>query len=98
MSILERDIERTVSKYALDHKFLSYKFVSPNNKGVPDRVFVSPQGQIIFIEFKQKGKYLTKLQYFIFNKLSERGCKVYMVRDVLEGIAIIDKYLNKESI
>lgn len=90
--MLERNIERIVTKYALNQGFLSYKFTSPNNRGVPDRIFISPKGQIIFVEFKQKGKWLTRLQNFIFNKLETRGCKIYVANDVLEGMAILDKY------
>lgn len=90
--MLERDIERIVTKHAIDYGFLSYKFTSPNNRGVPDRIFISPTGQVIFIEFKQKGKWLTKLQYFIFNKFESRGCKIHVVNDVLEGITILDRY------
>ena len=90
--MLERDIERIVTKHAKDNEFLSYKFTSPNNRGVPDRIYISPTGHTIFIEFKQKGKRLTKLQYYIFNKFESRGCKLHVVDDVLSGIDILNKY------
>lgn len=93
--MFERDIERIVTKHATDQGFLSYKFTSPNNRGVPDRIYISPTGQVIFVEFKQKGKWLTKLQYYIFNKFESRGCKIHVVDDVISGIDLLNKYKEK---
>ena len=35
-------------KYCHEHSILCYKFVSPNQRGVPDRILVLPGGQVIF--------------------------------------------------
>lgn len=90
--MLERDIERIVNKHAVDQGFLSFKFTSPNNRGVPDRIFIAPNGQVIFVEFKQKGMFLTKLQHFMFNLFESRGCKIHVVNDVVDGIDLLNKY------
>lgn len=34
---------------------VAYKFVSPGNVGVPDRVVVLPGGRVIFVELKAEG-------------------------------------------
>lgn len=93
--MLERDIKRIVSQYATDNGFKVFGWSSPNNRGVPDKIFISPMGHVIFVEFKQKGKFLTKLQYYIFNLLKERGCYIHVANDVLSGIDIINKYKEK---
>ena len=50
-----------------------YKWVSPNIKGVPDRICLFPGGKTIFIELKSEGKYPTELQYFMLEKLRTLG-------------------------
>ncbi|MCU7380834.1 VRR-NUC domain-containing protein [Clostridiales Family XIII bacterium ASD5510] len=40
----------------------AYKFVSPGNAGVPDRLVALPGGRIAFIELKAPGKKPTPLQ------------------------------------
>ena len=40
MAILEKDIESACCKLAKAAGWLSYKFVSVNNRGVPDRLFI----------------------------------------------------------
>ena len=57
----ESEIEKKVSNYAKTQGWLSYKFVSPSNRGVPDRIYLKA-GKCIFIEFKAPKKKPTKLQ------------------------------------
>lgn len=40
----------------------AYKFVSPGNDGVPDRLVCLPGGRAVFVELKAPGKKLTRLQ------------------------------------
>lgn len=40
----------------------AFKFVSPGNDGVPDRLVLLPGGKMIFIETKAPGKVSTPLQ------------------------------------
>ena len=41
---------------------VAYKFVSPGNVGVPDRVVVLPGGRVIFVELKAEGGRLSPMQ------------------------------------
>ncbi|MGN7309247.1 VRR-NUC domain-containing protein, partial [Bacillus subtilis] len=41
---------------------IAYKFVSPGNSGVPDRMVLLPKGRTVFVELKAPGKKPTKLQ------------------------------------
>ena len=41
---------------------VAYKFVSPSNRGVADRLVVLPQGVVWFVEVKKDGGRLSTLQ------------------------------------
>jgi hypothetical protein len=41
---LEKVIEKTVCKYAESKGCVQFKFVSVNNRGVPDRIIITPVG------------------------------------------------------
>jgi hypothetical protein len=90
--MLEREIENRVVKYAKDRKFLAYKFTSPSNRSVPDRLLISPTGKIFFIEFKRKGKLPTKLQDFTIQTFKSRGVSVSIIDDCDKGKLLIDEY------
>ena len=67
----------------------AYKFVSPGNQGVPDRIVLLPGGVIDFIELKDKGKKPTALQLNQHTKLRALGFNVLVI-DSKEGV---DEYL-----
>ena len=54
----------------------AYKFVSPGNAGVPDRLVCLPGGQAIFVELKASGKKPTALQTLQQRKISSLGFEV----------------------
>ena len=71
----ESALERKVVKWCSEHGVLTYKFVSPNNRGVPDRIIIC-NGHILFLELKQPGKKPTKLQLREMRRLQDAGCWV----------------------
>lgn len=83
--IRERDIEAKVVKWAKNNGWLTYKFVSPSQRGVPDRIFIK-EGHIVFIEFKAPGKKPTQLQAHTIKKLREAECEVHVFDDVESAI------------
>jgi hypothetical protein len=59
--LLEKEIEKYLIQKVKAKGGIAYKFVSPQNRGVCDRIVVLP-GRVVFVEVKQpKGK-LTELQ------------------------------------
>lgn len=52
----------------------AYKFVSPGNAGVPDRIVVLPGGHIGFVELKKRGEKPRKLQQHKMRELEDLGC------------------------
>ena len=85
----ETQIESKIVKKAKELGFLTYKFSSPSNRGVPDRMFISPHGEVFFIEFKSaKGK-LTKLQENVIKDIGEYGVGVFIINSVEVGLQIL---------
>lgn len=72
----ERDLERKFRDAVKASGGRAYKFVSPGNDGVPDRLVVLPGGHIGFVELKQKGKRPSGLQEQQIRALRSMGCFV----------------------
>lgn len=93
--LTERKIESTIAKKALELGFLTYKFTSPSNRGVPDRIFINKNGQIFFIEFKSPSGKVTALQRMVFSKLIHRDIPIYLVNNIQRGVDILNSNINK---
>lgn len=79
--IQESYIERKSCAIAKAAGWLVYKFSSPNQKGVPDRIFIRA-GRVVFAEFKAPGKQPTPLQARQIEKLREQGMEVHVIDSV----------------
>ena len=90
--MLEKHIERKVCDYARSCDFLVYKFTSPQRRSVPDRLFISPKGVTLFIEFKAPGKKCTEGQSREIGRLKAKNIPVFVVDDPDEGKRIIGLY------
>ena len=58
----EKSIEQYLVRKVRETGGKAYKFVSPGNAGVPDRLVIFPSGKVIFVELKAPGKVPTNLQ------------------------------------
>lgn len=70
----ERDIEKWLQERVRAIGGLAFKFVSPGNDGVPDRIIVLPGGRVWFIELKREGERPTALQEWQIERLRALGC------------------------
>lgn len=84
--MLERKIEADCVKWAKANGWLSYKFTSPANRGVPDRMFLR-NGVTVFVEFKRPGGKVSTLQNRQIEKLRACDFRVFVI-DSLEGFKI----------
>jgi hypothetical protein len=87
----ESVIEKKVSDYAKLLGWLSYKFTSPQNRGVPDHIYFR-EGHTILIEFKAPGKLPSKLQQKHISRLQDQLIHVYVVDDIEQGKDIFNAY------
>ena len=95
--MLEKELERKFVNILRKKGCIVYKFVSPGNAGVPDRLVITPKGTVHFAELKQKGKLLRPLQVMQAKRLAKNNVKVHLV-DSLEAIqTFIEGVLHSES-
>ena len=80
----EAIIEKYLKTQAVKNDFLCYKFVSPSNDGVPDRILIG-NGLTFFVELKAPGEKPRKLQERVFAKMQKHGAIVYVI-DSKEGV------------
>lgn len=88
--MLESKIERATTTAAKQAGGRSFKWTSPGNPGVPDRIVVLPGGRIVFAECKAPGKKPTPLQAKVHAQLRELGCDVRVVDSLEAANAIAD--------
>jgi len=60
--MLEKDIEQHLDWLIQRNGGKTYKFKSPSQRGVADRIVCLPNGETWFIELKKPGGRLSKLQ------------------------------------
>ena len=75
----ERDVERNLRERVKQLGGRAYKFVSPGNNGVPDRIVMLPGGKLFFVELKAPGKETTALQDAQIDRISKLGQDVFVV-------------------
>lgn len=75
---MERDIEAYLVKRVKALGGMAYKFVSPANRGVADRLVVLP-GQIWFVEVKQENGRMTALQALFIEQMKRMGHNAIVV-------------------
>jgi hypothetical protein len=91
--MLEKAIEKKVCDYAKSRGVYVRKFTSPSQRSVPDRIFLFPNGRVVFVEFKQKGKFLTPAQHLESLEIRERRGLFKMIDDEVEGKAWVNSML-----
>jgi hypothetical protein len=74
----ESKIEINCSRWAKSNGWLGFKFSSPQQRGVPDRLYIK-NGVTVYVEFKALGKKATKYQLHTIEKMREHGANVYII-------------------
>ena len=90
---LERDIEKRVCAFAKAKGCLCYKFTSPSKRSVPDRMFITPNGDVFFVEFKRLKQKPTPSQAVEIEKIRVKGVKVFVVDNVVDGKSVVEVML-----
>jgi hypothetical protein len=89
----EADVESDACAYAHSLGCWHKKFKSANNRGVPDRIFITPAGVVFFIEFKRPNKKKVakagKLQKLVIDEMNEHNAIVFVTNDLAKAKAII---------
>ena len=88
--MLESEIEKKLVRESRKMGGMAYKFVSPGNTGVPDRIVILP-GVITFVELKTETGRLSPGQKRQIGKLQDLGMKVV----VLHGMKELEEFLDE---
>lgn len=94
----EKAFEREASRYVESVGGMAVKLLSQFINGLPDRMFLIPNGQIIFVEFKSTGCKPRKIQEVVMRRISNLGFTVLVVGTVNEYeelIRLIDSIVNR---
>lgn len=91
----ERELEKRLSKAIRDRSGICMKFVSPNCRGVPDRI-VLLNGKTFFVEVKRPGGVISPIQKLMLNRLRKKGFRAFVIENDKElGIAL--EFIDKEA-
>lgn len=85
----ERDIEAHLRDEVKRIGGVAYKFVSPGNDGVPDRLVCLPGGKAVFVELKAPGKRPTPLQERQIERLDLLGFTTF----ILDSREAVDMFI-----
>lgn len=86
----ERTIEGKLVRRVREMGGLCYKFVSPNNPGVPDRLVIMPGGKVIFVELKTESGRLSAMQKWQLDEMGRRGADVRVLKGLDEVLAFAE--------
>lgn len=89
--MIESEIEKRLVKMVRDKGGLCYKFVSPMNPGVPDRIVITPYGQTIYVELKTEIGSLQRIQQWQISQMQKHGCDVR----VLKGLDQVKQFVSE---
>ena len=89
----ERDVEKALVTEVRQCGGRAYKWVSPGNAGVPDRIVIFPGRAAVFVEVKTERGTLSAVQKVQIPRLREMGQKVYVVK----GLSGAADFFEKEG-
>lgn len=81
----EKDIESKLRDGIKKLGGIAYKFTSPGNNGVPDRIVMLPRGIIKFVELKRPGGKTSKIQDMQIARIKKLGFDVRVI-DSKDGV------------
>lgn len=92
----EKDIESLLREEVKKLGGRAYKWVSPGNAGVPDRIVIFPNRPPVFVELKSETGKLTALQEAQLAHLAKMGQSTYVARGIagLAGLFEMCGYLK----
>ena len=92
----ESAIEARLVKMVRERGGLCYKFVSPSNPGVPDRIVITPDGRSIYVELKTEIGRLANIQRWQLDEMRKRGADVRVLKGLEEVKAFVREVMPDE--
>ncbi|AAQ63368.2 endonuclease [Burkholderia phage BcepNazgul] len=89
--VRETRIEDQTNDWAKANGWFVAKFVSPGQRGVPDRMYIR-SGIVVFIEFKRKDAEPKRHQYNKHDEMRRHGAYVHWADNHEDAIRILASY------
>lgn len=95
----EKVFEKELSAYVARQGGFPVKLLSQFTNGLPDRMYLLPDGYTLFVEFKTTGKKPTAIQSLQHDRLRKLGFHVLVVdsvesynkaREIIEGRLLVN--------
>lgn len=89
--MLEKDIEEWLNRQIEKMGGLALKFVSPGNPGVPDEIYILPDGTVWFVELKQQLGRVANIRKWQRERLVSRGCNYRLLRGMQDAKNFVEE-------
>lgn len=90
----ESSIESRLVRMVRDRGGLCYKFVSPGNPGVPDRIVITPAGRTVYVELKTEVGRLAAIQKWQHEEMRKRGADVRTLKGLDQVKAFVEEVFS----
>lgn len=87
----ESSIESKLVRMVRERGGLCFKFVSPGNPGVPDRIVITPAGRTVYVELKTEVGRLAAIQKWQHEELLKRGADVRTLKGLEQVKAFVEE-------
>ena len=87
----ESSIESKLVRMVRERGGLCFKFVSPGNPGVPDRIVITPAGRTVYVEMKTEVGRLAAIQKWQHEELRKRGADVRTLKGLEQVKAFVEE-------
>lgn len=87
--MLEKEIEDWLNKEIEKMGGQAFKFVSPGNPGVPDRIYILPEGKVWFVELKQQSGKVASIQKWQRDRIIGMGCNYRLIKGMEDARAYV---------
>ncbi len=87
----EKQIEAKLVQGVRANGGLCFKFISPGNAGVPDRIIIAPGGRVYFVELKTERGRPSEIQKRVMREMQKRGADVRLVK----GLIAVEQFLEE---
>lgn len=81
----EKLVERKLVELVKAHGGMCIKLLCDQLIGLPDRLCLFPNGEVVFVELKTTGRKPSRIQVFMHKKLRALGFRVEVI-DTIQGV------------
>lgn len=90
----ESSIETRLVRMVRDRGGLCFKFVSPGNPGVPDRIVITPAGRTVYVELKTEIGRLAAIQKWQHEEMRKRRADVRTLKGLDQVKAFVEEVFS----